>query len=88
MNNDIFDISTQSKRSVIIRYVIQIVIVLSIIISFGIYIGNILFGNNSIEVLTNIQTQQSYLKEKISYLQKDNANLQKEYFELKNLEPE
>jgi hypothetical protein len=28
------------------------------------------------------------LKEKISYLQKDNANLQKEYFELKNLEPE
>ena len=88
MKEEIFDNILTNSKSHIIEYIIQIVIILAIVSGFGIYIGNLLFGTNSIEVLTNVQTQQSYLKQKLISLQKNNAKLQKEYFELKNLEPE
>ena len=50
--------------------------------------ANTLFGNNSLEVYSSLKDKKIYLEEEIIRLQEDNAYLQKEYFELKNLEPE
>lgn len=49
---------------------------------------NLLFGDNSIQVYNSLKYKKEYLEDEISRLQKENAYLQKEYFELKNLEPE
>lgn len=51
-------------------------------------IGLILFGDNSFQVYKSLKHKKEYLQNKIQELQKNNAYLQKEYFELKNLEPE
>ena len=59
-----------------------------IVIAIGLYIGSLLFGVNSVEVLYNLHLQQKALKRNIQYLKKENAKLQKEYFELKELEGE
>ncbi len=58
------------------------------VILIGIYIGVILYGKNSIKVLLNLQTYEIYLKEEIHNLKEENAKLQKEYFELKEISGE
>ena len=42
-------------------------ILLSIVLALGIYIGIILYGTNSIEVLFNLQEYEQYLKNEIYY---------------------
>ncbi|NPA04148.1 MAG: hypothetical protein GXO61_04725 [Epsilonproteobacteria bacterium] len=61
---------------------------LFIIVLLAIYIGRILFGPNSVEVLYNLSVQEKTLKRKIEFYKRANARLQKEYFELKELEPQ
>ncbi len=55
------------------------------VVFMGVYIGIILYGKNSIEVLFRLQTYKSYLKDEIKQLKQSNASLQKEYFELKEI---
>jgi len=53
------------------------------------YFATLLFsGKNSLETYDNLKTKKVQLEYKIKQLQKQNAKLQKDYFELKNLEPE
>ena len=52
-----------------------------------VYIGTLFFGANSLEVLLDLRQKQNALNIKVENLQNDNARLQKEYFELKGLEP-
>lgn len=59
-----------------------------ITIFLGYHVSNVLFGDNSLEVYNSLKNKKEYLKKEIRRLQKDNAYLQKEYFELKNLEPD
>jgi hypothetical protein len=87
IDNSFDDIFTKDKKELLVQ-ISQIVFLVLLVLGLGVYLGNILFGSNSVEILTNIQTQQSYLEDKIISLREENANLQKEYFELKNLEPE
>ncbi|KAB7886697.1 septum formation initiator [Poseidonibacter ostreae] len=61
-------------------------IALTIFLSY--HVANTLFGDNSLEVYSSLKNKKIYLEEEIVRLQEDNAYLQKEYFELKNLEPE
>ena len=61
-------------------------IVVTIFIAY--YTSNILFGTNSYEVYQNLVVKKHKLQYKIKYLQNENAKLQKQYLELKNLEPE
>lgn len=68
--------------------VLKALIIILIVISLGIYIGNILFGKNSIEVLNALEYDKSRLQEVIIKLKNDNAALQKEYFELRQLDPD
>lgn len=70
---------------------IIIVVIISIFatIIFASYIAGLLFsGKNTFETYENLKTKKVQLEQEIKRLQNENANLQKEYFELKNLEPE
>ncbi len=64
----------------------NILIVLSVIIA-AIFIGETLFGKNSLEVYLSLQDDKMRFEKKIDKLQHENAALQKEYFELKSLLP-
>lgn len=54
-----------------------------IIILFGVYLGVILYGTNSVEVLLGLEDYESYLQDEIVKLKSENAQMQREYFELK-----
>lgn len=56
-----------------------------IVISFGIYLGIILYGNDSVEVLLNLQDYEAFLQNEVVRLKTENAELQREYFELKEI---
>ena len=86
MKEELLD-NLDNKRN-IVRYIIQSIIILIFISLFSLYIWVLFWGDNSERVLTNIKIQKEYLEKRILSLQENNANLQKEYFELKNLEPE
>ncbi|MEO1937594.1 MAG: hypothetical protein ABGW85_03055 [Sulfurimonas sp.] len=58
---------------------------LFLIVLLGIYIGVLLYGTNSLEVLFRLQDYETNLKEKVTTLKKENAELQREYFELKEI---
>ena len=58
---------------------------LIIIIIFGVYIGILLYGTNSLEVLFSLEDYENYLQNEISTLKSQNASLQREYFELKEI---
>ena len=74
----------RGQLAIVIRYITLVVVV----VLLAIYIGNLLFGTNSLEVLYNLHIQEKNLKRSIKYLKRENAHLQKEYFELKEMEPE
>lgn len=52
------------------------------------HLSNLLFGTNSINVYLDLYNRKQYITEEITKYHTQNALLQKEYFELKNLEPE
>ena len=51
----------------------------------GIYFGILLYGTNSVEVLLGLEDYESYLQDEIVKLKSENAELQREYFELKEI---
>jgi len=51
----------------------------------GIYLGIILYGTNSLEVLFGLQDYENYLQDEVVQLKHKNAELQREYFELKEI---
>lgn len=57
------------------------------ILLFGIYVGVLMYGENSLTVLNQLKVEkQKLLKEKRD-IKAENQRLQKEFFELKQLEP-
>ena len=85
-NSNITTIKIKDNNSKFIKIA---AILIFITIVFAYYIANLLFyGNNSFEVYHNLKNKKIKLQQDIRYLQLENANLQKQYFELKNLEPE
>jgi hypothetical protein len=48
--------------------------------------GFIFFGDNSLSVLLELEEHQNYLSDDIEWLKAENASLQKQYFELKELD--
>ncbi len=61
---------------------------LSLIIVLASYLNILLFGDNSLEVLLQLEEYEDYLVHEIDNYKSENAALQKEYFELKELEPD
>lgn len=77
-----------NKKSNIFGFMLVVIFSLLATIYFAYHWVNLLFGDNSIQVYNSLKHKKEYLEDEISRLQKENAYLQKEYFELKNLEPE
>ncbi|MDR3177595.1 MAG: septum formation initiator [Campylobacteraceae bacterium] len=59
-----------------------------LVIIFGIYVGNILFGKSSFEVLWSLKNDKYKLEKRIDELKKENSELQKKLFELQQLDPD
>lgn len=57
------------------------------ILLFGIYVGILIYGENSLTVLNQLKEKKQGLQEESIALKAENQRLQKEYFELKQLEP-
>jgi len=52
------------------------------ILLFGLYVGVLLFGENSLEVLNGLEREKMHLSTEKRRLQQANQKLQKKYFEL------
>jgi len=57
------------------------------ILLFGIYLGILIYGDNSLTVLNKLKEEKNILLIEGQNLKKNNQELQKEYFELKQLGP-
>ncbi len=80
--NDYFDYDT--LRDIGIK---KIIIAFGLIVFIGVYLGVILFGENSILALWHLKQEKQELSKEISDTKNKNQELQKEYFLLKQLEP-
>lgn len=56
-----------------------------IVVSLGIYVGVLLYGTSSLEVLFDLQEYSAYLQSEVQNLKHENSELQREYFELKEI---
>ncbi len=79
------EFSFVSSKKII--FTLKISFLVLVVVGFGIYVGNLLFGKNSLEVLLNLQEKKSVFKQEIRKYKNQNAALQKDYFELLELEP-
>jgi len=57
------------------------------ILIFGIYVGVLIYGENSLTVWNQLKEKKQGLIEESKALKNENQKLQKEYFELKQLAP-
>jgi len=64
----------------------RFVFYVSLVLGMGIYLGNLLFGTSSLEVLLGLDEYENYLHTEIERYKNENAQMQKEYFELKELD--
>jgi len=71
------------------KFIIVATILVVTTITLANYVASLLFsGKNSLETYENLKVKKVQLEKSIYDLQQYNAKLQKDYFELKNLEPE
>ncbi len=63
----------------------RFLIFLLIVSAIGIYLGILLYGTNSLEVFFGLQDYEIYLQDEVHRLRDENAELQREYFELKEI---
>jgi len=70
------------------KFSLIVIVSIAITIFLSYHVAKVLFGDTSLEVYNSLKHKKEYLQNEIKRLQQDNAHLQKEYFELKNLEPE
>jgi len=66
----------------------HIVLAIAVVAALGVYMGILLFGPNSLTVLLGLEEEKAAYQHRIERLKAKNSALQKEYFELKQLEPE
>lgn len=64
---------------------VKFLLLLILVLGVGIYMGMLLYGTNSLEVLLSLQDYEEHLQQDIEKLRNENAQLQKDYFELKVL---
>lgn len=70
-----------------VRFIFIVLFLVLVTVFLAQHIADLFFGDNSIEVYSALKQKEAHLQNEIIRLQADNARLQKEYFELKNLEP-
>ena len=87
-NEELFD-EIDNNQSITQQYlglsIEKFFVLLTLIIVFGIYLGVIFYGTNSLEVLLGLQDYENFLQTEITRLKNDKSELQREYFELKEI---
>ena len=84
---DEFEEESEGGVSTVLFY-LKILSLFIVVLGFGLYIGDVLFGKSSLDVLLNLQEDKDTLVVKIKSLKDENAVLQKEFFELRQLDPD
>ncbi len=88
MNEELYE-DIDDTQSITQRYLglslVKFLTLLFIVLATGVYLGILLYGTNSLEVLFGLQDYQEYLQNEIFRLKGENAELQREYFELKEI---
>jgi len=89
MNNEELFQEIDTTESVTQKYLglslTKFFLLFSLVVILGVYLGVILYGTNSIEILFGLQEYEVYLQNEVSTLKTQNAELQREYFELKEI---
>lgn len=89
MNKEELYEEIDSHQSVTQKYfgisLMKFLLLLLFVLLLGVYIGVLLYGTNSLEVLFGLQDYENYLQDQVSTLKTQNAELQREYFELKEI---
>lgn len=57
----------------------------SLVVILGIYLGILFYGTSSLQILFGLQDYEDYLHSEIATFKQQNAELQREYFELKEI---
>ena len=78
----------KQKMRLFNKFIVLVLFCLVLTVYLSYHATTVLFGDNSLQVYNSLKYKKEYLENEILRLQKENAYLQKEYFELKNLEPE
>ena len=63
----------------------KFILFMVIVLIFGVYLGVLLYGTYSLGVLFGLQEYENFLINEIARLKIENAQLQREYFELKEI---
>lgn len=71
-----------------VSFYLKIFSLLVVVVGFGIYVGDMLFGKSSLDVLLDLQSNKQILEKSVESFKQENEILQKEYFELKDLDPD
>jgi hypothetical protein len=88
LNKELFE-GIDDTQSITEKYfglsLIKFLLLIFLVLGMGVYIGIILYGTNSLEVFLGLQDYEQYLQNEIYRLKNENAELQREYFELKEI---
>ena len=88
MQEELFE-DIDSSQSITQEYlglsITKFLVLLVIVLAFGIYLGLIFYGTNSLEILLGLEDYERYLQDEVYELKQENAELQREYFELKEI---
>jgi len=77
-----------SKLGSIANFSLKVFLVTAIgILLFGMYVWVLMYGENSLSVLNHLKAKKEHLSMEDRDLKIKNQKLQKEYFELQQLEP-
>jgi len=78
--NDIEPIIIRVEKIIGLSFKI-FVVTATIVIIIGIYIANLIYGNNSLHRLEYLQKEKMIIKNNIEQIKQDNAKLHKQYLE-------
>ena len=88
LNKELFE-GIDDTQSITEKYfglsLVKFLLLIFLVLAMGVYIGMILYGTNSLEVFLGLQDYEQYLQSEIHRLKNENAELQREYFELKEI---
>jgi len=88
-DNDIKDLLEPHRHSITRQYFglspLRALLSILVVVGLGIYVGVLLFGDNSFEVMYELQEYLETLSTQNSVLELENEQLQKEYFELQEI---
>ena len=70
------------------KQIFSVIALIVCVVLAGIFVGDVLFGKRSFEVLRRLQKEKAFLFTDVERLKKENAELQKLYLERRSLDPD